>query len=1006
MSQGISFYIQPDGNGTNKLIELVVKLADSADKAADSETKLSRAIKKQGADAKDAANDTQLLSRQLSATGSAFSAFGGIVSGLAGAFSISKVIQYAESYGRVENQLKLVTRTQKDTNAAIGESFAIARRTGTGVEAVANSYAGFTRVLRGMNQDVKLAGPLTETLNKAIQLTNPSAEAAASGVLQFSQAMGKGVLNGDELTAILENTPGLALALAEGLNVPVGALKNLGEAGTLTGQKLVEALTKSRDIINTVAAGQTKSISSAWTNVNTALTQYIGQADKANGFSQMLVKGINMLADNINIVIPALTILAGLLATIAVASVVQGIFNLATSFISLATNAAMAAMTLGTTFLIPIAAVGVAVLAAMALMKLFGVSFTDVGNAVVAYVQKLAGIKPATDAAGKGTISAADMLQKLKESAAASSSTINPLIDVLKRTGDSSRTASSEINASTVSIEKAGQVVGKVRVSADSASDGFRSVAIAAGASQDGFRDAAVAAGAANTGFLEVSETMNQYPAKVATANNATNAHTQAQRLLASQVTFTTAAQYAQQQEELLGAAATQQGIFATVAASAAEQSRLGWLQQLAAFFTALLGLEGSYTVTKLEGTAATTAATAATTTNTAATQGNSTATDILAKAQEEVRKLLGDMPGAFGKSNKATDDASKASSTLEKQLKDTAKETDKQTKALDTLQKEMSQTVADNDNLTKSMTQTGAAFSTAAERVAYFSNILMNDYSTAAATAAQKAATLADNMTGSGSAAAMAASNYNAAASAADNYASSASSAASASSAFQSSSVRNFGSQNPYSSGSGGTTGGFSVNAAESFALQWDGEDITQRFKYDVGMQTGGRIGTTYYGTEAELIALKERQKRLDILKNKFPDLTGAQALQIEMTPDLWAQYMNRYDQQKLDAQKNNPLYGGKGLSAYANGGSFGVGGNGGTDSQLVQFWASPDETVHVMTPAQQREMEGDNKQSPRRSGGFTIKNLNIVTKDQDGFRRTKRQTYRDFARQMAKAV
>lgn len=1005
MSQGISFYIQPDGNGTNKLIELVVKLADSADKAADSETKLSKAIKKQGDEAKDAANDTQLLSKQLNATGSAFSAFGGIVSGLAGAFSISKVIQYAESYSRVENQLKLVTRTQSELNRTTTEAFDIARRTGTNVEAVSNSYAGFTRVLRGMNQDVKLAGPLIETLNKAIQLTNPSAEAAASGVLQFSQAMGKGVLNGDELTAILENTPGLALALAEGLMVPVGALKSLGEQGALTGQKLVEALTKSRDIINQVSAGQIKSIASAWQNVNTSLTQYIGQADKAGGFSQMLVKALNLLANNLHIVIPALTIVTGLLAAMAIASVVQSIFGLAASFLNLAKNVALTAIALGTTFAIPLAAVGVAVLAATALMKMFGISFDDVGKAVVRYVQKITGLKAATESSKSSLMSQEEVLKRMNEAAAAGLPVWNPLINVIKRTGDTSRTASNEINASTVSIEKAGQVVGKVRVSADSAADGFRSVAVAAGSSQAGFREAAVAASATNSGFLEMSETMNRYPTTAGAAKVAVDAQTQAQRLLASQVTFTTAAQYAQQQEELLGAAATQQGIFATTSASLAEQNRASWLVQLYNAIAGLFGMQTLQTTTLQTNTAATVANTAATTENANANQGNANANDIMAKAMEQVRTLLGDLPGGMGKTSKATEDAAKASADLEKQLKSTSKATEEQAKSLDSLQKELSQTVAANDNLTKSLTDTGAAFQSSAERVDYFSNILMNDYSSAAATAAQKAATLADNIRGSGSAAAMAASQYSAAASAADDYASSASNAASSAGSFATMSERNFGSQNPYSSGSSGKTGGFSVNANESFALTWDGVDLNQRMKYDVGAQTGYRIGTEQYGTEAELMVMKERQKRLDLLKQRFPDLTGQQALAIEMTPDLWAQWMNRYDQSKLDSQKTNPLYGGK-APGFANGGSFEVGGNGGTDSQLVSFWASPDETVHVMTPQQQRDAEQDNRRIQPRSGGITIKALNIVTKDNDGFRRTKRQQYREYARGLSRAI
>lgn len=82
----------------------------------------------------------------------------------------------------------------------------------------------------------------------------------------------------------------------------------------------------------------------------------------------------------------------------------------------------------------------------------------------------------------------------------------------------------------------------------------------------------------------------------------------------------------------------------------------------------------------------------------------------------------------------------------------------------------------------------------------------------------------------------------------------------------------------------------------------------------------------------------------------------------------------------------------------AFAQGGSFMVGGSGGTDSQLVQFWASPDERVSVQTPAQQREHGG--------GGGMSktvIVNMNVTTKDANSFRRSKNQNYLELKAKLA---
>jgi lambda family phage tail tape measure protein len=80
--------------------------------------------------------------------------------------------------------------------------------------------------------------------------------------------------------------------------------------------------------------------------------------------------------------------------------------------------------------------------------------------------------------------------------------------------------------------------------------------------------------------------------------------------------------------------------------------------------------------------------------------------------------------------------------------------------------------------------------------------------------------------------------------------------------------------------------------------------------------------------------------------------------------------------------------------LFGFANGGEFQVGGRGGTDSQLVAFRASPNETVTVTKPGQSRGAGG---------GGDTIV-INIQTQDADSFKRSDSQVLTTFASQVAR--
>ena len=94
-----------------------------------------------------------------------------------------------------------------------------------------------------------------------------------------------------------------------------------------------------------------------------------------------------------------------------------------------------------------------------------------------------------------------------------------------------------------------------------------------------------------------------------------------------------------------------------------------------------------------------------------------------------------------------------------------------------------------------------------------------------------------------------------------------------------------------------------------------------------------------------------------------------------------------------------------GMGLPGFATGGDFTVGGSGGTDSQLVQFMASPEEKVLVETPAQRRQRLAAQDGSARQQRNVIV-NMNVTTPDANSFRRSKNQTYLALQAKLAGAI
>lgn len=99
---------------------------------------------------------------------------------------------------------------------------------------------------------------LTDLINKTLIAGGETQEANTRALLQFNQALASGVMQGDELRSLREQTPYLMKVLAEGLGkvdekfkgLGIGDLKALGAQGELTSDRIVQAFWLMQDEIN------------------------------------------------------------------------------------------------------------------------------------------------------------------------------------------------------------------------------------------------------------------------------------------------------------------------------------------------------------------------------------------------------------------------------------------------------------------------------------------------------------------------------------------------------------------------------------------------------------------------------------------------------------------------------------------------------------------------------------------------------------------------------------
>lgn len=237
--------------------------------------------------------------------------WGGAAIAAIGVGSAAGVVQLMDKWTEFNNRLKLVTASSQELQTAQSELLNIATRTGQNLDGVASVYQRFAANAKqlGISQQDTLG--ITETVNKAIAVSGASAESASAALTQFGQALASGVLRGEEFNSVMENAPGLAAAIAKGLDVPVGKLRTLANTGQLTADVLVKALQRASSSVDADFARTNMTISQSMVNVKTRLVEFIGKSGESSGAVKVLSGSLNLLANNIKPVVTLLTAWAG-----------------------------------------------------------------------------------------------------------------------------------------------------------------------------------------------------------------------------------------------------------------------------------------------------------------------------------------------------------------------------------------------------------------------------------------------------------------------------------------------------------------------------------------------------------------------------------------------------------------------------------------------------------------------------------------------------------------------
>ncbi len=263
----------------------------------------------------------------------------GMVSAYVGIQSVGKLVGLSDEYTQTTARLNMINDGLQSTADLQDKIFASAQNSRAAYLQTADVVAKLALRAGSVWESNEETIAFAETLNKAFVVAGASQEEMNSASLQLTQALGSGVLRGEELNAVFEAAPNIIQTIADYLGVSIGEIREMASEGQITADVVKNAMLGSAEEID----AQFQSMPMTWEQVWTGAMNQLLYA------SQPLLQFINLLAQNWSTLEP---IVLGVAAAVGLYVIALGAYKAVTaaSAAAGAVHAASMAMQSGVTF--------------------------------------------------------------------------------------------------------------------------------------------------------------------------------------------------------------------------------------------------------------------------------------------------------------------------------------------------------------------------------------------------------------------------------------------------------------------------------------------------------------------------------------------------------------------------------------------------------------------------------------------------------------------------------
>lgn len=243
---------------------------------------------------------------------------GTLLAGFASVSFAKSLLDTADAMQSINSQVRQVTSSEGEYLAVQRQLLDVANSTRASLESTSSLYVSTSRALKDYGYTQQEILQFTEATNNAMTIGGVGAQQQAAALMQLSQALGSGVLQGDEFKSIAEAAPILLDTIAEYMGKSRAEIKKLGSEGQLTADVIFKAISGASEKFGEQAAKMPMTMGQALTVFSNNWQSMVSKLLNDSGAMSGIASIIKMIADNLNLVVP---IMAGFAVAVTAATV-------------------------------------------------------------------------------------------------------------------------------------------------------------------------------------------------------------------------------------------------------------------------------------------------------------------------------------------------------------------------------------------------------------------------------------------------------------------------------------------------------------------------------------------------------------------------------------------------------------------------------------------------------------------------------------------------------------